>query len=373
MDMSSVPPVERGKRNAPTEAWLRHVYVELGLSVKDIGAILGRSPKTVEALLKNRNIPSRGRHFVTVDDEWLRARYVDDGWSHSQIAEASGLKYTQVAYALSRAGIKGRNQPKRQFVPTRDWLYQKYVVEGLSPAEICRLTGYSKQAFKELRKRYGLPLKGRSLPPVTLTRDDLYQMHVIEGLTAVKIAARTGYAHTTISRLIQRYGLDPARPLVNQTMVPPVSHDVLWKLYWVDQLSIRSIGARYGVDGTTVLRWMEFHDIPRRQWNGPEVYPTYARSRTSTDPDKRNGREFNAAERDAILTRDGWTCKMPGCGCAEKWRLEVHHILPVKYGGDHALDNGITLCTTCHDAVYGREMEFMSLLRSLIPVNPPNE
>ncbi len=44
--------------------------------------------------------------------------------------------------------------------------------------------------------------------------------------------------------------------------------------------------------------------------------------------------------------RDNYTCCNRKCG--SKSELHIHHKIPVKKGGDHFLDNLITLCGKCH-------------------------
>lgn len=55
----------------------------------------------------------------------------------------------------------------------------------------------------------------------------------------------------------------------------------------------------------------------------------------------RNG----APDRKEIFRRDDNRCL--GCGQGEK--LEIHHIIPLKYGGSDDPDNILTLCKKCHE------------------------
>lgn len=254
-----------------------------------------------------------------------------------------------------------RGKTRREFTPSREWMIEHYVNGDMTGTQVRELTGYSKSGFQHLLKVYGLEGKGTSLPKLQITREELYQMHVIEGLTAVKIAAKLGCHNSAISRLIKQYKLDPERQLVNIPMTPPLSHDELWKLYWVDNKSAGEIATRYGVARATALRWFRYYDIPRRKWNGGEVKRTYVRNPNANN---RDGKEFNAQERERIFQRDKYRCQMPGCDCAE--RLEVHHIIPIKYGGDNALNNGITLCYWCHEKIKYHELEFASLFKSIV-------
>lgn len=245
---------------------------------------------------------------------------------------------------------------------SREWLEQKYLVEGLTVAQLAALTGYSPGGLSLALMRIGLVKGGRgSAQRLGISRDFLHHLHVVEGLTAVGIAARLGCHNGTISRRIKQYGLDPGRSLVNAKKDPPLSRNQLWKLYWVDGLSLSGIASKFGYQAATARRWFLQYDIPRRRWFGGEVHRTYQR-----DPNRsrREGHAFSNEEREAIRERDGYRCRMPGCGNTE--HLEVNHILPIKFGGSHDLNNGITLCHDCHASIYRREMDFKTLFDELI-------
>lgn len=53
--------------------------------------------------------------------------------------------------------------------------------------------------------------------------------------------------------------------------------------------------------------------------------------------------------RQAVLTRDAWTCVACGRVCTDRREAHADHIVPVAAGGDrYALANGQTLCIRCH-------------------------
>ena len=39
--------------------------------------------------------------------------------------------------------------------------------------------------------------------------------------------------------------------------------------------------------------------------------------------------------------------------CQNRYNLHVHHILPINHGGDHHIDNLISLCRDCHEEEHG--------------------
>lgn len=58
------------------------------------------------------------------------------------------------------------------------------------------------------------------------------------------------------------------------------------------------------------------------------------------------GRIFNAAQRRAIVARDG-TCLIPGCTVPAHW-CEIHHVVPAADGGPTETCNGVPLCWWHH-------------------------
>lgn len=357
--------VELDAQGRPTKTWLERVYLEEKLSTKDIARVTGRSTSGIWYLMKQYGIPLR-QPTERIDRAWLEQKYVVERLPVKEIAEQAGAKPDQIRYLVRLYGFPLKRPILREIRPTREWVVQKYIVEGLSSKQICKLTGYSRGGFSTLLESYGIPAKGRSLPKLEISREELYQLHVVEGLTAVRIARRYDCHNSAISRLITQYDLDPGRPLVNIPVEPPLTRDELWKLYWVDQLSIEEIARRYQTSKSTAQRWFKQLDVPARKWNGGEVHRIYTRAYSK---EKRFGYEFNAYERERIMKRDGLRCRMPGCHCTDVGRLEVHHIIAIKHGGTNALENGITLCHDCHTSIIRRETQFAPLFQSLL-VNP---
>jgi 5-methylcytosine-specific restriction endonuclease McrA len=57
--------------------------------------------------------------------------------------------------------------------------------------------------------------------------------------------------------------------------------------------------------------------------------------------------DYKALRRE-VLARDSWRCQ--NCGSSED--LQAHHIQPRGKLGADSLDNLITLCATCHEALH---------------------
>ena len=49
-----------------------------------------------------------------------------------------------------------------------------------------------------------------------------------------------------------------------------------------------------------------------------------------------------------VKTRDRYTCQGRGCVCTDRFKLQVHHIIPLSKGGTNSMLNLLTLCVNCH-------------------------
>ena len=67
--------------------------------------------------------------------------------------------------------------------------------------------------------------------------------------------------------------------------------------------------------------------------------------------------------RKATLIRDDCTCQ--DCG-KQDCRLEAHHIVPRRDGGNDSISNLITLCQSCHRKVTGKERLFIEKYQKII-------
>jgi len=86
-------------------------------------------------------------------------------------------------------------------------------------------------------------------------------------------------------------------------------------------------------------------------------------------PGQRNRATIPPARRRAVLERDGYRCRMPGCNLAHF--LEVHHIEPRVRGGGNGIENLVTLCAGCHKVVH--EQGDTIALAFRLPKRPPEE
>lgn len=63
---------------------------------------------------------------------------------------------------------------------------------------------------------------------------------------------------------------------------------------------------------------------------------------------KKELQDFTAAQKVAILKRDGYKCVQCGMGKKEGVELHVDHIIPKDFGGEATIENGQILCSRCN-------------------------
>ncbi len=67
-----------------------------------------------------------------------------------------------------------------------------------------------------------------------------------------------------------------------------------------------------------------------------------------------------------VYKRDGRKCQMPGCN--SKYKIQAHHIKKWSRAASlrYDIDNGITLCKSCHDSINGVESHYESLFSEIV-------
>lgn len=185
----------------------------------------------------------------------------------------------------------------------REWLYQKYVVEGLSTYDIAKIVDRDPKRVYEKLRDFEIPTRPRGH---NLANGDSYMMNP-DNPNPFK-----GKRHTEETRQIMSEKASVPKP-------------------WLR-------GKRNGMYGATGENNPNYKD-----GSSPERQRLYAMGK---------GKAFLRA----ILKRDGYTCQR--CGAAHEGgrSLHVHHIKP--WAGNESLrfdqTNVIVLCKPCHSWVHSK-------------------
>lgn len=231
-------------------------------------------------------------------------------------------------------------------------LRQAYLVEERTPRDIAREAGVSAASVYLRFEKYGIPLREQR----TLPFETLHQLYVEEDKTFREIAEIVGFSHTQVKFWAQRYNIQPR---TKRNYAERVDPDKDWLL------NERSRGRGWEeIREELGMKQFRFYTMLKRM----EIPKTGDKERvikhTWRNPDQR----FSAEQRDAIFLRDSERCQMPGCRSRGQ-RLDIHHIIAIRDGGETTVDNGIVLCQLCHASIRKTEREYIVLFRSIVQRN----
>ncbi|HEX8200251.1 MAG TPA: FAD-dependent thymidylate synthase [Isosphaeraceae bacterium] len=206
-----------------------------------------------------------------------------------------------------------------------------------------------------------------------LTPDGWMRLEEIVG--GIRVTSRLAVAHGPLTTPIAVNGI-PAYQ----------SREWLQKQYHDQGRSRAEIAAECGVAEITVRQWIRRHrltkpigswSVGRRPWNKNRKYKggwkhsvatrgtLSAQKQGALNPSWRGGitpeghrlRDEAKDLHPAVRARDEYRCRL----CGRGGTLEIHHILPISARPDlnAAIDNLAAVCVPCHDAMAGRELEFV--------------
>lgn len=220
--------------------WLREKYHDEGLSLREIGDLVGISDRSIGYWMEKHDIPRRtnpdGNHR---DAGWLREQYHGENLTADEMAEMAGVEHATILRWMDKHDIDRRTSSEslnlrgtRAGPPRAEgnhddssWLRKKYHDEELSVEEIGELVGVSATT-------------------ILARMDD----HGIERRTAAE------------SREVRGTIADP-RP-----GGPHRDEDWLREKYYDEELTMGKMADEAGLkSGVTILRWMERYGLERRE------------------------------------------------------------------------------------------------------------
>jgi hypothetical protein len=260
----------RGVKPRLSDDELRHLYVDQRLSTVQIAERTGMSTSGVTAALQRAGIPRRGAGVLMVDDETLRRLYVHERLDAELLAASFDVPTWTVRRRLSAAGIQRPAAPPAGFVPAETELHRRYVDGQASLAELAAHYRVPATTVRRWLELLGIALRdvpasqgGRAGDPVRLSRDELWELYVEQGLTATQIGDHVGVTKNVITAALhtQRIPMRPPGP----SRTPPV---VLLDALYADG-AVTAVLARHGIPRRPQAGWL------RQRWPDP-VEPSAA-------------------------------------------------------------------------------------------------
>lgn len=154
----------------------------------------------LEALLPRR---------FTFDADELEERYIREGLSIQECADHFGCSTTLIEFRLAEYGIPTRPPGSQPVEVTRDELEELYVEQGLTTIEVAdRLDCHPSTVGKKLRE-HGIPRTGENHGrSIHIPERELAVLYIEEGQTTYQLAERFECGPTVIERRLRWYGID---------------------------------------------------------------------------------------------------------------------------------------------------------------------
>jgi predicted DNA-binding protein (UPF0251 family) len=259
---------------------LRRLYVEEQRTTEEIADRVGMSSAQVWRLLTRAGVRMRQRGVQPrLGQDELRRWYQVEGLSTIEIARRTGMSSSGVHAALLRAGIPRRPLAGPELPIDDRTLERLYVTERV---ELEQLAARFEVAPWAVRRRLreagivrpsGLPPGGdRPKPP----HNELERQYVDEQATLSELAAHYEVTARTVRRWLEACGIQvrPQPPTAGTRPAEPLtlSRDELWDLYVNQGLTAAQIAQQVGMSKNTVTTALHAQRIPVRS-PGPSRQP----------------------------------------------------------------------------------------------------
>lgn len=157
-----------------TKEKLSKMYIVDLMSTKKIASYFNVAPRTIFARLKEYGIPlktaSEARIEVHISKEELEKLYIQDGMTMKEIGKLYGITDSTVLYKMRRYNIPSRSKSEshRSLIPKKE-LERLYITENKTIREIVDFFGFSKDTIISRMREYGIQSRIGSPPKINVT------------------------------------------------------------------------------------------------------------------------------------------------------------------------------------------------------------
>jgi excisionase family DNA binding protein len=257
---------QRGVQPRLSEDDLRRWYQDEGLSTIEIARRTGMSSSGVHAALVRAGVPRRpvGGPELAIDDQTLERLYVTERVDLEELAARFKVRPWAVRRRLREAGIirpagvpPGGDRP----MPPRDELERQYADEQATLSDVAARYGVAAPTARRWLEAYGITVRPqppgagvRPTMPRTPSREELWELYVTQGLTTAEIAQRLGVSKKTVTTALHAQRI-PVRPPGPSRRLPVVLLDALY-----GDPAVTAVLGRHGIErrpqaGSLRERW----------------------------------------------------------------------------------------------------------------------
>lgn len=137
---------------------IKKLYLEKGLSTKQISKKLGTTATTISTRLKQQGVKVQNKRIRDdLDNEKIKKLYIEEGLSTVQIGEKFGVSDSTISRRLKRQGVKVQNKNIRDDLDDEE-IKKLYIEEGLSTYQIGEKFGANDGTISTRLKKQGVNL-----------------------------------------------------------------------------------------------------------------------------------------------------------------------------------------------------------------------
>ena len=258
--------VRRSERRKLDVGEIRRLYVDEGWTHRQIARHFGVSTWTVRSRLKRLGISPPP---PTIDAETVRKLYVDDKWPPTRIAEHLNVSASGVRYRLESQGLlKVKTRPPE---PDLELIRVLYVDEGWSLMRLAHRLGVSTWLVEDRLKKAGVQLRRSPRPYDIRLSDGPERDALIEEIKDLYLNKRlsveeTGHAvylgKTMVKRILKSVGIQV--PFKTEYDIKEIVH-LYADLGWTAE----KIGERFGCKTKAIFRMLFASGVTRRGLRPP--------------------------------------------------------------------------------------------------------
>ena len=328
-----------------------------GATAKDSAAKHGKDKIVCLSELKRRGVAARAAMPSQENPvpENLKPEILEmlhQGATQRVIAEKFGYAQWQISRIAQQNGIANLFA-----TPAEVELMIGAYIGGATMSEAAALVGKSKTCCQHWLKKKGYGVRGRRIS------DEVRSAVVADyssGLSSYKVAEAHGITRSTVCIILKESGVE-AR---GSRVLSDGAELRLVEMY-LSGATLKESAAAFGEGWHLAYIILKRRGVPRRKAEGElhgirmsasaQGIPVSEWTGYAADPWSRfkEGAEY-ADWRTSVFKRDSFTC----ADCKQKGgRLEAHHIFKKSEHPHLALivENGITLCKNCHEAIFWQE------------------
>lgn len=265
---------------------------------------------------------------------------------------------------MDSAIVRQRKHKPKKFHVDREWFYQKYSVELVPTWILAQEIGCVENHISAIADMLGIPRRGRlpkSKPVARKVKIDIEvakKMYLVDMLPCDLIGEKLGCSGCVVRRRLREAGVkirhhnDTKRGAKARNRIE-LDHSTVVAMYLERYASGQTVADHFGVSRQVIDRILREQGVRKKpigearnyygenspNWN-PNLSPEEREKRRDTHRQREWGQK--------VYKRDNYTCQK--CGDNKGGNLNAHHIIPHSRDRSKAwdLDNGITLCKTCH-------------------------